>query len=131
MGTEMSIEFPAYESGLDRFLHPDKGDFLGKAALVAKRDAGLSNTMVTLKISGHPDADPLGSNPLYINDQLVGRTTSGNYGFRIESSLAMALVNSEHAQPGTEMKIEVLGTMCDAQVVPASPYDTDNSRLRA
>jgi len=130
MGTEMSIEFPAYESGLERFLHPDKGDFLGKASLVAKRDAGLNSTMVTLKISGHPDADPLGSNPLYINEQLVGRTTSGNYGFRIESSLAMALVKPEHAKPGTEMKIEVLGTMCDAQVVPASPYDTDNSRLR-
>jgi dimethylglycine dehydrogenase len=38
VGTELSIEYSAYESGLDRFVYPDKGDFIGRDALLAWRD---------------------------------------------------------------------------------------------
>ena len=44
------------------------------------------------------DADPLGNNPIYADGQLVGRSTGGNYGFRIEKSLALAMVRPEHAE---------------------------------
>ena len=45
---ELSIEYSAYESGLDRFVHPNKGEFLGRDALVAGREKGLNWNFVTM-----------------------------------------------------------------------------------
>lgn len=131
VGTEMSIEYPAYESSLDRFLQPDKGNFLGRDALLRKRDAGLNGRIVTLRVDGTTDADALGNNPLTIGSELVGRATSGNFGFRINQSLAMAMVRPDVAEPGTTMRIEILGQQYGAEVIAASPYDPGNERLRS
>ncbi len=96
IGTELSIEYAAYESGLERFVHPNKCDFIGRDALVRWRERGFSNQFVTLEVDGVTDADALGNNPIYQNGQLVGRATGGNYGFRLEKSLALAMVRPEH-----------------------------------
>ena len=63
VGTEMSIEYPALESGLDRFIRLDKGDFLGREALLRRQAEGLRNLFVTLEVSGHNDADFAGQQP--------------------------------------------------------------------
>ena len=57
VGTELSIEYSPYESGLDRFVHPNKGDFIGRAALDKWRAKGFSNKLVTMEIHGVTDAD--------------------------------------------------------------------------
>jgi dimethylglycine dehydrogenase len=77
------------------------------------------------------DADALGNNPIYANGQLVGRATGGNYGFRVEKSLALAMVRPEHADPGTDLEMDILGTRHRVTVVPESPYDPENQRLRS
>ena len=59
VGTELSIEYSPYESGLDRFVHPNKGDFIGRAALDKWRAKGFSNKLVTMEIHGVTDADVL------------------------------------------------------------------------
>lgn len=130
VGTEMSIEYPALESGLDRFIRFDKGDFLGREALVARRDEGLRNLFVTLEVSGHNDADSLGNNPLFSAGEMIGRTTSGAYGFRVGKSLALAMVRPDHAAIGTQMEMDLLGAPCIATVMGESPYDPENARLR-
>jgi dimethylglycine dehydrogenase len=61
----------------------------------------------------------------------VGRTTSGAYGFSTGKSLAVGYVKSDVAQPGTEMKIEMLGKKRAARIIPDSPWDPENARLRA
>ncbi len=131
IGTEMSIEYAAFESGLDRFVHPDKGDFLGREALLAWRERGLENAFVTLAVDGPDDADALGNNPIYADGELVGRATSGNYGFRLEQSLALAMIRPELAQEGARLEIEILGQRYPATVIPESPWDPGNERLRA
>jgi dimethylglycine dehydrogenase len=130
VGTELSIEYAAYESGLDRFVHPNKGDFVGRDALVRWREQGFANQFVTLEVHDVTDADPLGNNPIYADGQLVGRATGGNYGFRVEKTLALAMVRPEHAEPGTELETDILGTRHRVTVIPESPYDPDNQRLR-
>lgn len=131
VGTEMSIEYAAYESGLDRFVHPDKGDFIGREALLAWRDKGFSNAFVTLEVHDITDADALGNNPIYLGDALVGRATGGNYGFRIGKSLALATVRPDLANVGTELRMTILGTDHKVTVIPESPYDPANERLRS
>ncbi|SDD70496.1 GcvT family protein [Rhodospira trueperi] len=130
VGTEMSIEYAAYESGLDRFIHPDKGDFIGREALLRWRDAGFANRFVTLQVHDVTDADALGNNPITDGNTVVGRATGGNYGFRVGHSLALAMVRPEVAGEGTELFMDILGTRHRVTVIPESPYDPDNLRLR-
>ncbi len=128
---EMSIEYSALESGLDRFVRLDKTDFVGKQALLAWRDRGFRYAFVTLAVSGVQDADARGSEGIYCNGKLVGRATSGGYGFRIDQSLALGLVSPECAVQGTQLEIEILGQRYPAQVIAESPYDVENLALRA
>jgi dimethylglycine dehydrogenase len=131
IGTELSIEYAAYESGLDRFVHPNKGDFIGRDALVRWREQGLSNAFVTLEVQDVADADALGNNPIYKGRKLVGRATGGNYGFRIEKSLALAMVRPELSEPGTALEMDILGSRHLVTVIPESPYDPENLRLKS
>jgi dimethylglycine dehydrogenase len=131
IGTEMSIEYAALESGLGRFVHPEKGDFIGREGLLAWQQQGFANDFVTLEVHGLKDADPLGNNPVYVDGSLAGRSTSGNYGFRLEKSLALAMLRPDLGEVGTEVEIEVLGDRYKATVLEESPYDPENRRLRA
>jgi dimethylglycine dehydrogenase len=131
VGTELSIEYAAYESGLERFVHPKKGDFIGRDALVRWRERGFANQFVTLEVHDVTDADALGNNPIYADGQLVGRATGGNYGFRVEKSLALAMVRPEFAAAGTELEMTILGRKHRVTVIHESPYDPDNLRLKS
>ena len=131
MGTELSIEYAALEAKLDRFVHLNKGDFIGRDALVKWQEKGFANELVTMRIDGVEDADVLGGNPLFHNGEMVGRATSGNYGFRVGQSLALAMVPPALAAIGTKFTIDILGKRFDAQIIEESPFDPDNEKLRA
>ncbi len=129
---ELSIEYSAYESGLDRFVHPNKGQFLGRDALVAGREKGLNWNFVTLEVHGVTDADSdtRGSEPIYANGKLVGRATNGGFGWRANMSLALGMVKPECAALGSELEIKILDKMFKASVIVESPYDPENIKLR-
>ena len=129
---ELSIEYSAYESGLDRFVHPNKGNFIGRDALVAGRAKGLDWNFVTMEVDGVTDAgsDPRGSEPIYQNGKLIGRATNGGYGWRCGKSIALAMVRPELAALGTALEIKILGEIHRATVVAESPWDPENARLR-
>jgi len=130
VGTELSIEYSAYESAMERFVKIDKGDFLGRDGLVAAKEAGLNNLLVTLEVDGIDDADALGNNALLMGEEIIGRATGGGYGFRVQKSLALGMVQPEFAEPGTKLEIEILGKRYAATVIPDSPFDPVNERLR-
>ena len=131
VGTEISIEYSAYESGLERFVHPEKGDFLGRDALLAWQARGNAHRLVTLEVHDVTDADALGNNPIYHGEELVGRATGGNYGFRVGKSLALAMVRPELAALGTDLRMKILGTVHNVTVIPESPFDPNNVRPRS
>ena len=130
VGTELSIEYSAYESAMDRFVKPDKGDFLGRDALLAWEKTGRQNRLATLEVHDVEDADALGNNALLKDGELVGRATGGGFGFRVNKSLALGMVRPDLAEPGTQVEIEILGKTYAATVIPDSPYDPKNERLR-
>ena len=131
VGTEMSIEYAAFESGLDRFVNMQKDDFIGRDGLAAWQEKGFSNSFVTLKVHDTVDADPIGGNPIYQNGELVGRCTSGGYGFRVGYSIALAMVKPELAEIGQIFEIDILGQKFKAEIVEESPFDPNNECLRA
>ena len=131
IGTEMSIEYAALESGLDRFVRFEKSAFTGRDGLLSWQQRGFDNAFVTLSVDGPDDADPLGNNPLFLNGEMVGRATSGNYGFRLAQSLALGMVDPTVAEEGTTLEIDILGTLYPCRVIRESPYDPEHLRLRA
>jgi dimethylglycine dehydrogenase len=127
---ELSIEYAALESGLDRFVRLDKENFIGRDALLAWQERGFRNRLVTMEVHGIVDADARGSEPIYRGGELVGRCTSGGFGWRLGKSLALAMVPPELAQIGSELEIVILGERRNATVIPDSPFDPRNERLR-
>jgi dimethylglycine dehydrogenase len=131
IGRELSIEYAALESGLDRFVHPNKGQFIGRDALVAWRERGFGNAFVTMEVHDVGDADARGSEPILVNGDMIGRCTSGGYGWRLGKSLALGMVKPEFASLGQELDVSILGKPHRATIIAESPFDPDNLRLRA
>lgn len=129
VGTELSIEYSAYESAMDRFVKPNKGEFLGRDALITSKESGLPNLLITLEVHNVDDADALGNNALLKDGKVVGRATSGGFGFRVNKSLAMGMVKPELAIPGNKLDIEILGKLYKATILTESPFDPKNERL--
>ena len=130
IGQELSIEYAAFESGLHRFVHLDKGDFMGREGLLQWREKGFAWQSATLEVRDVQDADPLGNNAIFDGGKMIGRATSGNYGPRLDKSLALAMLPPSLATPGTELQIDVLGKKHAAIVLEESPYDPQNKILR-
>lgn len=128
---ELSVEYSAYESGLDRFISLKKPGFYGKEALLAWQEKGVANKLVTMEVHGVTDADARGSEAIYQNGEIVGRATSGGYGWRVSKSLALAMIRPDLAVEGAEFEIAILGKLHKATIIPDSPYDPDNIALRS
>ena len=130
-GRELSIEYAALESGLDRFVAENKGDFHGRNGLAEWKSRGFLYGFVTLEVHGVTDADALGNNPIYLDGKVIGRATSGGYGHRIQKSLVLAMINPSNIKIGMKVKIDILGNKFDASIIEESPYDPENEKLKA
>jgi dimethylglycine dehydrogenase len=129
LGGELSSERTPLEAGLERFVNFNKGNFLGRQALIQQKESGLVDNLVLLTVETD-NADTIGDEPVYHGDEIVGRVTSGGYGHTVEKSLAMAYVNKALAKPGTRFEIAVLGKRYPAEIVPSPYYDPGNERLK-
>ena len=130
VGTELSIEYSAYESGMDRFICNEKENFHGKNELMRWQASGSKNKLVTLEVFDVDDADVLGNNAVTLNGKLIGRATGGNFGFRVNKSLALVMMDTQHSDVGTQCSIDILGKIYSAEVIKDSPFDPRNERLR-
>jgi dimethylglycine dehydrogenase len=131
VGRELSIEYSPLESGLHRFVHLNKGEFIGRDALVRWQERGFQNRFVTMEVDGVSDVDARGSEAILKDGKLVGRCTNGAYGWRLGKSLALGMVRPDLGEIGSELDISILGKPYRARVVEESPFDSANARLRA
>ncbi len=128
---DLTRDYTILEAGLGQFAAIDKGDFIGRDALIRQRAEGVPQQFVTIHVHDIDDADAIGNEPLWRGERLVGRATAGAYGHFTDKSLALGYVDSGHETVGTELEIEILGTRYPARVIPESPHDPDNERLRS
>ena len=76
------------------------------------RERGFANRFVTLEVHGTTDVDARGSEPIHDKrGALVGRCTSGGYGWRLGKSLALAMVRPDLGEIGSEVTVRILVTL--------------------
>ncbi len=78
------------------------------------------------------NADAPYMSTLWKDGEIVGETTSGNFGYRVNKSIALGMVRVDLADPDTELEVEIFGKKYRAIVQADAPlWDPDNKRLRA
>lgn len=128
-GSELSNEVSLIEAGMERFAALDKGDFIGRGALLKRKQEGIQWKLAYLALGAH-HLDVMGSEAIYSAGRIVGVVTSGGFGHSVGKNLAFAYVEPEFANCDAELEIEMLGERYSATVLEAPIHDPMNERLR-
>jgi glycine cleavage system aminomethyltransferase T/glycine/D-amino acid oxidase-like deaminating enzyme len=126
-GADITPEDTPFEAGLGFAVKLDKDDFVGRDALLAAPEPERALRCLTL---GDPRAVALGSEPVRVGDELVGRVTSGGYGYSVERSIAYAYVPARH-EVGTEVAVEIFGEWVSGEIAPEPLYDPKGERIKS
>jgi glycine cleavage system aminomethyltransferase T/glycine/D-amino acid oxidase-like deaminating enzyme len=119
-----------YDAGLGFAVALEKGvDFLGRDALIAARAAGPRKRLRCLVLDDARSVC-LGNEPVRIDGAIVGRVTSGGYGYAVERSIAFAYLPPD-APIGTRGEIDVFGEWIGFEVVREPLHDPANARIRS
>nr|WP_316650430.1 FAD-dependent oxidoreductase [uncultured Gellertiella sp.] len=129
-GAELTNEITLIEADMERFTAFDKGDFRGRDATLAVREAGIATRLVYLEVAA-TDSDVRGGEPVMAGGRCVGVATSGGYGHATQKALAFAYVTPDLAAPGTALELEILGQRHGATVLAEPVFDPENARPRA
>ncbi|MDH3689891.1 MAG: FAD-dependent oxidoreductase [Gammaproteobacteria bacterium] len=129
-GGELTTEVGLLEADMERFGNVNKGDFIGREALIDRKQQGIDLKLVYCSVDT-VDVDPQGNEPVYDGDRVIGITTGGAYGHSVGKTLAFAYVEPEYAQAGKQFDVLLLSDRRTAIVLSEPAYDPDNERLRA
>ena len=108
-GADLSADWTPLHAGLERFVAFDKGDFVGREALLEQRERGLDRELACLVVESAAH-DCHGYEPVYDGDgPPIAYVASGGYGHIVEKSIALSYLPAEHARPGMALSVELLG----------------------
>ncbi|MXG91015.1 FAD-dependent oxidoreductase [Nocardioides flavescens] len=127
-GSDMTNEHDPYEAGLGFAVKLDKGDFLGREALLQRKEQ-QTRTLACLTIDSTEDV-VLGKEPVFAGGERVGYVTSAAYGYTIGRSIAYAWLPVEVAGVGTEVEIGYFDRRVPAVVTAEPLFDPTMTRLR-
>ncbi len=130
-GSDITPDETPYEGGVGFCVKLDKeGGFLGRDALAEARERGPRTRLACLVLED-PHSIALGNEPVRIDGaKLVGRVTTGGYGYTVERSIAYAYLPPE-VEPGTGIEIDVFGRWVGGEVGREPLYDPQGERIRA
>ena len=128
---DLSTDYTILQGGLERFVDWAKPDFRGKAALAAQKQAGVTKQFVTLTVECDR-FDPPYMSTIWQDGVIVGETTSGYFGHRVEKCIALGMLRRDLCVPGTSVTVEIFGAHYLAIVQEDAPlWDAKNERIRA
>ncbi|HEX5240117.1 MAG TPA: FAD-dependent oxidoreductase, partial [Candidatus Limnocylindrales bacterium] len=129
--SDITPEETPYEAGLGFAAALDKDvDFIGREALVAAKVAGPGKRLRCLVLDD-PRSVALGNEPVRVDGEIVGRVTSGGYGFAVDRSIAYAYLPPDRAAIGTRGDVEVFGEWIGFEVAREPLWDPAGERIRA
>jgi 4-methylaminobutanoate oxidase (formaldehyde-forming) len=128
-GADITPDETPYEAGLDFAVKLNKGEFVGREALVAARDRPSEKKLVCLVLED-PRSVALGSEPIRLDGEIVGRVTSGGYGYSVARSIAYAYVPAEAATTGRAVEVEIFGEWIAGEIAEEPLWDPKGERIR-
>jgi glycine cleavage system aminomethyltransferase T len=129
--SDITPEETPYEAGLGFAVKLDKpGGFLGRDALLEARPAGPRKRLRCLVLDDGRSV-ALGNEPVRVDGRIVGRITSGGYGFAVERSIAYAYLPPDQAAIGMRAEVEVFGEWIGCEVAREPLWDPEGTRIRA
>jgi len=133
-GHDITCEDHVLEAGLGFAVKRDKPEFIGRDAVLRKKDEGLSYRMVQFKLT---DPEPLlyHNEPVIRDGEIVGYLSSGNYGYHLGAAIGMGYVpcKGETAEQvlASTYEIDVAGTRVKAEASLRPMYDPKGGRAKA
>jgi glycine cleavage system aminomethyltransferase T/glycine/D-amino acid oxidase-like deaminating enzyme len=128
-GTDMTPEHNPYEAGLGFAVRMDKGDFVGRQAILDVSEETVSRRLTCLLLDD-PQAVVMGKEPVYVDGAPAGYVTSAGYGYSVGASIAYAWLPRTAAAPGTKVAVEYFGEHVSATVAEEPLFDPQMARIR-
>lgn len=121
-GSDIDETTNPLEAGLGWITKLDKGDFVGRDALLRIRDNGPDRRLVALTLDG--SGFPRHNYPLLAgdSDQVIGKVTSGTVSPCLNKGIALGYVPAAFSKIGTELRMDCRGTLCLSRVVKPPFY---------
>ena len=126
-GTDLTLLDNPFEAGLGFCVQLDKGEFNGRDALVAAREAGIKRRLRTLVVGGDEYVPIYGGEAVHGADGVVGRVRSCAYGFTAKKNLAYSYLPVEIG-PGGQVQVEVFGSLVPASVTTDAVISRQGAR---
>ncbi len=120
-GSDMDESRTPVEAGVGWVVKPDKGDFVGRQALVEQLTSGPAERVVGLEIPGR-GIPRHGYGVLDVAGDSIGVVTSGTFSPTLRKGIGFASLAAEHATPGLEVAVEIRGRATPATVVRTPFY---------
>ncbi len=127
---DISPEYTPFEAGLDFCVKLDKGDFIGRKALLTQKEKGITRKLCCLTIHSDP-LMPVGKEAILDGDKVIGLVTSGGFGHTIKKPIAYGYLPTDYSKPGTGLQIEVAATRYEATVEKDPLYDPENKKVKS
>ena len=127
MGHELDGDTSPIEAGLMFAVRKSDG-FVGHDALMERKASGAFCKTVSITIMNE-DAVPLGHEPIYLNGEIIGQTSSCGFGYRVGKPIALGHVNTP-LETGTQVQIDVARTLYDAEITLGPLFDTTGMRMK-
>ena len=127
-GSDLTPDHNPFEAGLGFCVKKDK-PFLGRDALFAAKERGLTRRLRCLTLH-EPHAVPLGGEPVRIDGQVVGRITSGGFGYTVDKPIAFAYLPAD-TPIGAELAVELFGEWVSGAVERDPLFDPKGLRIKA
>jgi len=128
-GTDMTTEHDPYEAGLGFAVKPDKGDFIGREALMRRKGSGPRRKLSCLVLDG--EQAMMGGEPVFHEGASIGYVTSAEYGHAIGKSIAYAWLKPEFSEVGTRVEIQYFGERYGAKVAEEPLFDPKMEKMRS
>ena len=119
-GHELSEEIDPFQAGLSWAVKMDKGDFLGRDALLRRREDAKAPRRVGLELAGRRAARE--GSAVLRDGRAIGRVTSGTVTPTLNRAIAMAYVEPAYTALGTPCTVDIRGKTEEARVVPLPFY---------
>ena len=130
-GADITPDENPYEGGVGFCVKLDKpGGFVGQDALLAAQEHGPRSRLCCLTLAD-PRSIALGNEPVRVDGDILGRVTSGGYGYTVERSIAYAYLPPDRAEPGTAVEVEIFGQWVEGEVAAEPLFDPKGERVRA